>query len=383
MASQTATTTDPRSSAGLILRAVGPSDGEAIHALLAANIPGILEDRGRWLRRWRWQYWDNPFRGVRPAGWVLTDGERIVGHLGAVYVPFRTGPHEATAVICADYAVSPDALARGGMFAGLQLARIFFEAAADCIPMATTANDKTTAVFTRFGCSAVPWTREFWRAPATVAQQIRTCRGATSRFIRGLLRQPGGRILAIVAGQLYRAVRHRPMIPLPLDCRMEVTTPRLACDLSLLADQVALLQSNVVGLRRNASYFQWRYSMHPERANLRVLMLRREDGPAVAAAIVFFEDRGPKRIAFVEDLIAPADRPDTVRTLLCAALRLACDQRADFLVTMTGRQNLRGLYWELGFESRARSAPAAVIRHEPNDPGVLDGALQFWHGAMF
>jgi len=383
MTSQTASIADARSNAGPNLRQVEPNDGEAIHALLAANIPGILEDRGRWLRRWQWQHWENPFRGDRPAGWVLTDGDRIVGHLGAVYVPFRTGSHEATAVICADYAVSHDALARGGVFAGLQLAQAFFEAAGDCIPMATTANDKTAAVFTRFGCSAVPWTREFWRAPATVAQQIRSCRGATSRVIRGLLRQPGGRTLAAIASQLYRATRRQPLIPLPPDCRIETTTPRLACDLSLLADQVALQQPNVVGLWRSADYLYWRYSLHPERANLRVLMIRRDDGPAVAAAILFIEDRGPKRITFVEDLIAPADRPDTVRSLLCAALRLASDQHADFLVTTTGRQNLRGLYWELGFESRARTAPATVIRHAPNEPSVLEATLEFWHGVMF
>ena len=65
--------------------------------------------------------------------------------------------------------------------------------------------------------------------------------------------------------------------------------------------------------------------------------------------------------AFVEDLIVLPGRPDVVRSLLCAALRLAADHQADYLVTATGRCELRPLFWELGFESRARSAPAAVI----------------------
>ena len=86
-----ARTTGPRRPDALHLREVEPADGQAVHALLTANIPGVLEDRGRWLRRWQWQYWDNPFRADRPAGWVLTDGDHIVGHLGAVYVPFRVG----------------------------------------------------------------------------------------------------------------------------------------------------------------------------------------------------------------------------------------------------------------------------------------------------
>ncbi len=369
----------------LRLRTVKPSDGEAIHALLAANIPGILGDRGRWLRRWQWQYWTNPFRGGRPAGWVLTDEEQIAGHLGAVYVPFRVGLEHAPGMIGADYAVSADALARGGIFAGLQLAKAFFDAATGTIPMATTANDKTAAVFTRFGCSSVAWTQEFWRAPVTIAQQIRACRGATSRIARKLLRQPGGSAIAHVAGQFYRATRSRPAIPLPSGCRLEITTPRLASDISRVADQ-----SFRVGIDRCADYFDWRYNQHPERANIRVITLRRDDASPVAGAFIFLEDRGPERLAFIEDLIVPADRPDAVRALLCAALQLAADNDADTLITMTGRHELRGVYWELGFESRARSALAAVIRYEAAQPPTgsggtpaLDAHLELWHGAMF
>lgn len=369
----------------LRLRTAEPSDGEAIHALLTANIPGIIGDRGRWLRRWQWQYWSNPFRGHRPAGWVLVDADRIVGHLGAVYVPFRVGLEHTLGIIGADYAVSADALARGGVFAGLQLAKAFFDAAENAVPMATTANEKTAAVFSRFGCLAVPWTQEFWRAPVTIARQIRACRGATSRIARKLLTQPGGSAVAYVAGQIYRATRRRPGIPLPPGCRLEITTPRLASDISRVADQ-----SVRVGIDRSADYFEWRYNQHPERANVRVITLRRDDASAVAGAFVFHEDRGPERLAFIEDLIVPANRPDAVRTLLCATLRLAADNDADTLITMTGRHEFRGIYWELGFESRARSAPAAVIRYRAVQPPTcsggtptLDTHLELWHGAMF
>jgi len=373
------------------LRPVLPGDGEAIHALLVANIAGVLEDRGRWLRRWQWQCWDNPFRQQRPAGWVMVDGERIVGHLGAVYVPLRVGRERKLGMIGADYAVSPDAVAQGGAFAGLQLAQAFFVSADRLVPLATTANAKTGAVFTRFGCTPVPWTSEFWRAPTTLAQQVRTCRGAASRIVRKLLTQPGGPILAGLAGRLYRAAGRRPRVPVPSDCRLEITTPRLACDLGRLHERAAedvLAASRdalPVAVDRTTEYLNWRYTQHPERSNLSVLVLRSHDGSPAGAAFVFSEDRGPRRIAFVEDLITPPGRPDAARTLLAAALRLAGDRQADYLVTMTGRHELRPLYWELGFESRARSAPAAVINcppagGEPSSPAIH---LELWHGAMF
>ena len=67
------------------IRSVEPADGPALHALLVASIPDVLPDRARWLARWPWQCWGNPYRGERPVGCVLTDGDRILGHLGAVY----------------------------------------------------------------------------------------------------------------------------------------------------------------------------------------------------------------------------------------------------------------------------------------------------------
>ncbi|HSW47139.1 MAG TPA: hypothetical protein VLM89_16370 [Phycisphaerae bacterium] len=374
----------------LQLRPVESGDGEAVHALLAATIPDTLEDRGRWLRRWKWQCWDNPFRQNRPAGWVLLDKQRVVGHIGAVYVPFRTGAETRTAMIVADYAVSPDALAHGGIFAGLQLARTFFESAGRCIPIATTANDKTAAVFTRFGCSAVPWTRELWRAPVTPAQLFRSCRGSSSRVVRGLLRQPGGTLLAQVTGQCFRLVGHRPAIPLPSDSRVEITTPALALDLGPLCQRLLTPPEECtplakIGIDRTDEYLAWRYARHPERANIRVIMLRKADGASVAGAVVFCEDRATRRTVFVEDVIAPPDRPDVVRSLLCAALSLALDYRADYLVTTTGREDLRPLFWELGFESRGRSAPAAVIAGPTTaeDAPPRQNILELWHGSMF
>ena len=398
-----------QSSSGLSLRPVGPEDAEAVHDLLVASIPDVLADRSRWLARWRWQYWDNPYREDRAAGWVLADGDRIVGHLGAVHIPLRVDEERVSGVIGADYAVADDAITRGGMFAGLQLAEAFFTAARGGVALATTANENTGAVFARFGCRPVAWTREFWRAPATLAQQIRVCCGATSRVARALLRGRAGPVVSGVLGWYCRRFDHRPAVPIPPGCHLETTVPQLAGDLGWIwegfawsvADAGFALPDEVQTGRRSAGvgqvegsglssidrcqvYLEWRYSRHPERENIRVLVVRDRDGQPTGAAVVFFDERGGRLTAFIEELIVLPDRMDVARTLLCAAVRLACDHEADRVVTTPGRRAIRHLFWELGFECRARSAPAVVIQL-PGGPAAekLDGHLNFWHGEMF
>ena len=219
-----------------------------------------------------------------------------------------------------------------------------------------------------------------------------------------MLISPVGALLTRLAGRLYQMTHHRPGVPIPRGCWLETTVPQLAWDLGVLFERVnaspatgAADESTVAlpfGIDRKTDYLHWRYSRHPERDNIRVLLIRGNEGRPIGGVVVFCEDRGTQRLAFIEDLIVLPDRPDVVRSLLCAALSLAADHQADFLVTTTGRYELRPLFWELGFESRVRSAPAAVIRREQatdrNQPPIpalvtasLDDRLELWHGAMF
>jgi hypothetical protein len=396
------------------LREVQPADAEQVHRLLRRQLPDVLDDLHRWQARWQWQTWNNPYRGGRPAGWVLIDRGEIAGHLGAVYLPMRLGPERVTAVVGTDYAVDEAGAARGGVFAGLQLAEAFFEAASGCLAMATTANEKTGAVFGRFGCRPVPWTQELWRAPATLQQQIRTCLGGTSRLMRRALT---GWARPVVGGFLhayYDRLNHLPAIPIPANSRLETTVPRLAGDLGWiwegfvhgraaaandedLAEREAVSEPPaaasspmVVSVDRTQAYLNWRYGSHPEREHIRVLAVRDREGPPAAAMIVFLEQRADRRIALVEELLTLPHRRDALVTLFCAAVGLACDHGMDVLLTTPGRPDLRGLFWELGFESRARSAPALVM-HSPEAvlprsitfPTSFENNLDFWHGEMF
>lgn len=411
----------------LTLRPVEPHDGPALHDLLINNLSDVLCDRARWLQRWQWQAWDNPFRGQRSAGWVLADGDRLVGHIGAVYLPVCLGGAKRLGMIATDYVVAPDATARGGVFAGLQLAQAFFDAAGDLVALATTANDKTGAVFQRFGGEAADWTREFWRASTSLAQRIRACRGANSRLTRAMLAGGFGRTLGQALSRAYRRLNTEPAIPIPPGCWLETTVPQLAGDLPAIRSarcdfswpsakgpsgkgpsgkrrsgkgrsgkgrsregpSAKTVPAGVpFRVDRSLDYFQWRYVQHPQREQIRVITVRQREGQPIGGVIVFCEDRGTQRRAYVEDLLLAAPRPDIVRTLYTAALRHAAGQGADYLVTTTGRADLRPIFWELGFESRARNAPAVVVRlpaepaSEPSHPQSL-GSLEFWHGAMF
>ncbi len=387
------------------LRPVEPADAPGIHRLLQACLPDVPAGADLWLRRWHWQYWQNPFRRGRPAGWVLASGERIIGHIGAVYVPIRWGAQTVTGVIGADYAVEPAALVQGGAFAGLELAQALFEAAGDCVPMATTANEKTAAVFARYDCVPVEWTREMWRAPTTLAQQIRSCRGARGPLERRLLGGAHGRVLLALLTRLYRRLERVPSLPLPRGCWLETTLPQLSLRLGTFCDEAAetgprptdmpcgVPETGASGrpcwrIDRSPVYLEWRYARHPAREHIRTIVLRDDEYRPVGAAFLHHDPSDAAGRLFVEELLAARGRLDVVRTLLCAALRHAAVLGASWVVTTGGSQAMRHIFWELGFQERARSAPALLLgphgTAEDGRPLVPTAAqVEFWHGAMF
>lgn len=400
--SRSAPTLKGPSAPGGWLRPVQPADAEQIHQLLLSILPDVPPDRARWLARWRWQYWNNPYRLNRPAGWVLEGGGKIVGHLGAVHVPLRMGQERGTGIIGADYAVSAEALRHGGAFAGLQLAQALFQESGDHIVLATTANEQTGAIFGRFGCRPVEWTREFWRAPATMAQLLRTGYGSSNRLARRLLSGFPGSLVADVLGRGCTLLRYQPTLPLQPGYRIEMTLPCSPCPFGMLYEQLVAGHGAVpatpialgqwpahFGIDRSQDYLDWRYIHHPERESIRVISVSDRAGQLYGSAIVFLDIHAPRRVACVEEIIARPDRTDVWRMLFLAALRLAWAHDMEYLVTTTGRRGLRGFFWELGFQSRARNAPAALVLQSPQcrpsqslrEP--LADHYEFWHGEMF
>ncbi|MGQ9649962.1 MAG: hypothetical protein ACUVXJ_07615 [Phycisphaerae bacterium] len=376
---------DESSRSRLMPRPVRPEDAVSLHRFLVAELPDIPADHQRWLARWNWQYRDNPFRQDRPAGWVLADGERVVGHLGAVYVPVVVAGRSAVGAIGADYVVSQDALKIGGTFAGLQLAQTFFEGTSGCLHMATTANEKTGTVFGRFGCRPVEWTREFFRASTSLVQQIRTCRGGANRVVRRLMTGLLGVVGKNVLAAAYSLCRHRPALPVSLGWQLDVGMAPLILEASSMQARIAPAGFAV---ERSREFLDWRYLRHPDSASIRALLVRRREGDVIGAAVVFIDQQQGRRLAYLEELTVAAGDEAAMHTLVCAALRLAGDHKSHYLICTAGRSDLRGRFWEYGFESRARSAPALVIGGLEGQTGsasvgsAITDAV-FHHGDMF
>ncbi len=387
-----------------VLRPIERGDTEVVHRLLREGLTDVLADYSRWLARWKWQYWNNPFRFGRPAGYVLVHDGNVVGHLGAVYLPLRIGMDRYTGVVGCDYVVSPEATKVGGMFAGLQLAERLFADAENFLVMATTANDKTNAVFGRFGCKPIPWTREFWRAPADVGQLIRGLYGGNNRVIRRILSAPGGYWLTRQMSKGCRLLHHSPSVDLPKGCRLEISMPRSPCALGTVYEkqlsskgahkhqgsaEVASPRPALFSVDRSQDYLDWRYVSHPERENIRTIAVNNEQGDPIGAAILFLEKTDRRFVAYLEELVVLLNRRDVLHTLFCTALDMAWRHGVDYLVTTGGRPAYRHIFWELGFESRARNAPAAVIQAgsrgiaEQMLPRPLENHIEFWHGDMF
>lgn len=383
----------------LDLRAVRQDDANDLHALLCRGLPDINGDPVQWRQKWQWQCWSNPYRDERPVGWVLVVQGRIVGHLGVVYLPMMIGGSRYVGAVGVDYIVDTQAQERGGTFSGLQLARTFFRETADCIHLATTANENTNAVFGRLGCRPVAWTNEMWRAPTTIEQQIRTIKGGASRVYRRLLRGSLGPITQRALQWPVRMSGGSIPLPLPSGCRLEVTTPRLAHDTGLIWDILEALTldesvgswllSAAITVERSRDYYAWRYARHPEHDAIRVLSVRDRHGPPIGLAVIHVTDRADHTVAYLEELLVLPQREDVVHPLVCAALYHSGELGADHLVMTTGRRALRPRFWEWGFEQRARSAPALLIA-VPDDAiqgrtasRDIDDRVEFWHGDMF
>jgi len=386
-------------------------DAGDIHKLITTTFLNAIADKQRWLAHWNWVGWNNPYRNNRPVGWVAEHQGRIVGYIGCVHLPLLIAGQKHIGAIPAGFCVAPDAASQGGVFTGLQLAQAFCDDAKDAgfVVMATTANEKTATIFSRFDCKTVAWTKELWRVPVNIKQKIRTYKGSNNRIIRRILNSPMGNTIMNASAWIYQIFNQEPSIPLPGKCAIEEhMVMEVLDDLSHLHE---ILNSNHESeinppgnthadnyepsgffVERSAKYLSWRYAQHPQSDQIRVILLRDKHGQLIGGTVVFLEILSNSHVAYVEELIFPSRCLNIAKTLLCAALQLASNLNADYLVTSSGRLAYRPIFWELGFESRARSAPAAVIQRSfmsnENNSIVplsehLDDSLQLWHGEMF
>jgi hypothetical protein len=77
-------------STGFLFRPVEKSDSHNIHALLVSAGLMSKDSMKAWEDYSNWAFWQNPYRGSLPAGWVAEDEEGLLAYKGATIVPYRT-----------------------------------------------------------------------------------------------------------------------------------------------------------------------------------------------------------------------------------------------------------------------------------------------------
>lgn len=196
--------------------------------------------RGRFLgEHWRWLYRVNRVPGFEPR--VLVDGERVVGHAGAIPFSLSLRGKTAPAVWFVDFLLLPEYQGKGH---GKALTEAWMTM---CPNRATFCNDRSIQVFRRFG-----WKE---RSDASVLTQPLELSRPLGRY--GSLGASAGALLtpAWLSYQRRRlaAAPRAEIVPLPQD----------AGALGAAFDEPANDGTRVV---RDADWFKWRLLENPRRA---------------------------------------------------------------------------------------------------------------------
>jgi GNAT superfamily N-acetyltransferase len=305
-----------------VLRRGTPADDEAIRALLAQNFP---DNPKRLAEFTRWQYWDNPFGMTR--SWLYEAEGRVVAHWAAVPVPMVLDGADVVGAKGVDGATHSDWRGRG-------LFRSLGEAMrADC------------------GEHGVPVILSHPNPNAA----------------RGV-EQAGGQLIARV-----------PVYVLPLDDTwlarrfhlprpVSVALRRVAFGArgAVIGEQVAGVPSGlralwevagadtVNGIRRDASWWAWRYAARPG-GEYRCYAVR-ASGRLRGAAVVTERDAFGARFLFVLELLAADD--EAARGLSAAIAEDAGDAVGAALAALPGTR-LAGHAARAGF----RRLPRALEPH--------------------
>lgn len=249
------------------LRAAGPEDADAIRAVLAASFAGNAKTDPAILA---WQYWGNPFGP--PRSWVAESEGRIVAHYAGACLPAQVDGSRATIAIGIDAATDPGF--RGlGLFE--QLARAVYADAGQaghpvtyCLPNPNSLRGFRKAGGQDLGRARVlvapldaVWLAHRFHLPPQLARTA----------VRGLRVRKGG------GAEVVRS-------PSP--------------DLDGLWTAVAPAHGN--GVRRDLSWWNWRYRDRPRDPGYVLLETRRAGRLAGAAALLLRGDLGGPMLCLLE-----------------------------------------------------------------------------------
>ena len=330
---------------GLVLRVVGQDEDAGLRAVIAKAFPDNPKARAEITR---WQYWDNPFGSTR--AWVWDDGGQIVATYIGYPVPVLLDGRPGTAAIGVDAAVLPSHQGRG-LFTPLSRA-LYADCGAHGMPLTICyPNANSTAGITKAGWLPVARLRTLV-APfddAWLARRFSLPRPA-ARLVRTAAFAPG-RAKGLVA--------------------VEVAAP--SPDVDALWAQVA--PTVTYGVVRDAAWWRWRYSGHPD-APYRFFEVRRDGGLVGAAVTLQREAFGGTFLNVLELLTA---RVPAARALRSAIARAAGGAAGAALVAVPGSP-LDALAVRSGFRRLPRRLEPKPLMFGAvrNGPGSPDPTVVPW-----
>ncbi len=284
-------------------------------------------DRAAFLaEHWEWLYRVGRFPGIEPL--VLVEGERVVGHAGAIPVKLAHGGKVETAIWFVDFSILPEYQGKGH---GKTLTEAWM---ALCPRRITFCNDLSMKVFLKLG-----WTE---RSDTSVRSLPLELSGPLRRRY-GPLAAAAGPALGLAARAMLKALTFgAPLLeirPLPLD----------AGGLAERLDDVSA-PTRVV---RDADWVRWRLLEHPRREE-QVLA----EAGGVSAVFRLFNSLGRRRAHLL--VVGPGPTPARA-AMVKAFARWALDQDADDL-------------WMAGNDEALLAAAAPILRR--------GRTLRYaWHGA--
>ena len=370
------------------VREVEFADHAAVAALVHAQGWGVptLDD-------WRHLWEHNPAAGRagrRPCrGWVLEDGPRIVGFVGNLVQQFRLGDRTLRAAAAGALIVQPEARGQS-----LQLVLPFARQGGVDLLLNTTCSPEASQIFQFL---------KFRRLPQPDYDQDLYWVLRPAGFLGAALRKRGcpaalgrsaGTLLAPLLWAEIRARGRRPRPPGPapgpapgpgraLQTRA-VAVPDLGADFDALWRR-KLAEPRRLLACRDAATLRWHFA--PRQRPTPPFLVAAWDAAELAGyAAVTVQDTPRYRLrrAYLADLCAAGDDPETIRHLLAAAAREARARGADLLQAVGFPAPLRRVFQES--RPRVRRARAAwPYLYRALDPDLhreLDCAA-LWHACLY
>lgn len=285
---------------------------------------------------------------VQPRVWVHRDGGRVVGQNGAIPVRLQVGRQEMLTAWLVETMVLEEYRDRA---VGT---RLMMEAHAE-LPFALSLGQTVQMREIQF---RLGWVQV---APLQTAQLMLN----PDRVLDGKLPRPAAR----AAGwglRVARAVRGALREPTRGTVR---EVPRFDPAHDRLWDAVSA--DIVCGVRRDASYLNWKYVDQPGQDFVRLELA--DEGGVRGVAVCMFRDADESyryRRAYLVDIVAPLSDSRVLGGLVQAVIRVAADRVADSLVCLHTHAALTNALRSHGFHIR-RPGRVLLVR-----PGPIDADLR-------